>query len=200
MDTSEPTGLDETPGMVPATLKIVDRVGRGRVPNNEAWLAGIHGDLKKHPGFISVDVIRQLDLPRPEYLILVKFAAQVHLEAWQDSDEARLWLARLEKIVDEAPQLEQALGLEIWFDRGSTDAPQMPAFWKRVLLSIGCVYPMILLLDWAMSPLSRSLPPEVQILIVVVPLSILLTWPVMPVASRLLRRWLYPLRPGSASN
>jgi len=177
------------PGL--ATLMVVDQVSKDGIQNYEAWLAGIHGDLKSQPGFVSVDVIRQLDQPRPEYLILIKFTDQAQMERWQSSQEAAQWLAKLEGLVDKAPRMEQAIGLEIWFDRKAAGQPDLPAYWKRVLLSIACVYPMIMLLEWALDPVIGGLPPAARILLVVVVLSALLTWPIMPFATRILRSWLF---------
>ena len=173
-----------------ATLMVVDHVNRESISDYEDWLSGIHDDLQNQRGFVSVDVIRHLDQPDPEYVILVKFENQETLKRWRSSSELAAWLSKLEGLVASKPHFEEAIGLEFWFDRASR-RHRMPAFWKRVILSIACVYPMIIMLSWAFAPIIGSWPPAGQIFVVVVVLSTLLTWPIMPYATRLLKPWLY---------
>lgn len=173
-----------------ATLMVVDHVNRESVSDYEDWLTGIHGDLQNQRGFVSVDVIRHLDQPDPEYVILVKFDDRESLSRWRSSPELAAWLSKLEGLVARKPHFEEAIGLELWFDRASRPH-RMPAFWKRVILSIACVYPMIIFLSWAFAPIIESWPPAGQTFVVVVVLSTLLTWPIMPHVTRLLKSWLY---------
>ncbi len=174
-----------------ATLMVVDHVKSECISDYESWLTGIHGDLQKQIGFVSVDVIRHLDQPNPEYVMLVKFDNQEKLNRWRSSLKLADWLSKLEGLIEREPHFEEAIGLEIWFDRSSRPQQEMPAIWKRVVLSIGCVYPMIIFFSWAFSPIIGTWPPAGQIFVVVVVLSALLTWPIMPYATRLLRPWLY---------
>jgi len=174
-----------------ATLMVVDHVKSECISDYESWLTGIHGDLQKQRGFVSVDVIRHLDQPNPEYVILVKFENQESLNRWRSSLRLADWLSKLEGLIEREPHFEEAIGLEIWFDRASLPQHIMPAFWKRVVLSIACVYPMIIFLSSSFGPIIGTWPPALQIFVVVVVLSALLTWPIMPYATRFLRPWLY---------
>ncbi len=67
-----------------------------------------------------------------------------------------------------------------------------PPFWKRVIICVICVYPLIVLLRLALAPVTGGLPWGVALLPNVVILSALLTYPVFPWVTRLLRPWLYP--------
>ncbi len=175
-----------------ATLMVVDHVRPDRLSDYEDWLSGIHGDIQKQPGLVSVDVIRHLDQPNPEYVILVKFDGRENLDRWRSSPTLSHWLSKVEALVEKEAHFQEAIGLEIWFDRTGRPRQEMPAFWKRVVLSVACVYPMILFLDWVLGPLIGAWPPAARILAVVILLSTVLTWPIMPYASRLLKPWLYP--------
>ncbi|NNE85568.1 MAG: hypothetical protein HKN28_16515 [Alphaproteobacteria bacterium] len=157
-----------------ATLMIVDQVNRESISDYEDWLTGIHGDLKNQRGFVSVDVIQHLNQPNPEYVILVKFENQQSLNTWRSSPELAVWLSKIEGLVASEPHFEEAIGLELWFDRASSQ-DRKPAFWKRVVLAIACVYPMIFILGWAFAPITESWPAAVQLFVVVVVLSTLLT-------------------------
>lgn len=173
-----------------ATLMVVDHVNRESISDYEDWLNGIHGSLKKQHGFVSVDVIRHVDQPDPEFIILIKFENQESLNGWRTSSELAAWLSKLEGLVASEPHFEEAIGLELWFDRSSSQH-RIPTFWKRVILSIACVYPMIIILSWVFAPIIESWPPASQVFVVVVVLSTLLTWPIMPYMTRILKPWLY---------
>jgi antibiotic biosynthesis monooxygenase (ABM) superfamily enzyme len=97
-----------------ATWMIVDHVNRESVSDYESWLNGIHGDLGKQHGFVSVDVIRHLDQPDPEYVILVKFEDQESISRWRSSPELASWLSKFEGLVTSDPRFEEAIGLELW--------------------------------------------------------------------------------------
>ena len=45
----------------PVTVMIIDRVKPDKVSEYEAWLEGIHTDIKYFEGFQSVDIIKQGD-------------------------------------------------------------------------------------------------------------------------------------------
>ncbi len=74
-----------------ATLMVVDHVKSECLSDYESWLTGIHGDLQKQRGFVSVDVIRHLDQSNPEYVILVKFENQESLNRWHSSLRLADW-------------------------------------------------------------------------------------------------------------
>ncbi len=84
-------------------------------------------------------------------------------------------------------------GLELWFDRPTTTRDlKEPPLWKQVIIGVVCVYPLVLLLNWGLGPVTQGIPKELAVLINVIILSTLLTYPVMPWVTRLLRAWLYP--------
>ncbi len=103
-------------------------------------------------------------------------------------------------VIHHADQLPSDYLLLVKFVRALTPASapthapapktRLPAFWKSVVLSISLVYPMIVLLDWLLDPIIGGLPTYAQIFVIVVALSTLLTWPIMPCATRLLKGWL----------
>lgn len=57
-------------------------------------------------------------------------------------------------------------------------------------MSAAAVYPMLMLLMALSSPIIGGLPQFLQVLIIVIVLSALLTWPIMPWLSKVLRPWL----------
>lgn len=177
----------------PITTMFADHVRPDRVDEYEAWSTGIHGEVMKFPGFLSVDVIRPEDSSHLEYITLVKFDSCENLKRWQDSPTMAEWLEKLPKLLVGDPHAQECVGLELWFDRPRTSRRlEEPPLWKQVVIGVVCVYPLVLLLRWALSPVTGGFPWAIALLINVIILSALLTYPVMPWVTRLLRPWLYP--------
>ena len=171
----------------------VDHVKPDRIDAYEAWVTGIHRDLRGFPGFLNVDVIKPRNAAETEYIGLVKFDCREHLEAWLGSTNVADWTARLPDLLVNAPHAQEASGLDVWFTRPIRRTEvRRPAFWKQAVLGVVTVYPMILLLDALLLYALAPLPKELSIFIVVCILSMLLTYPIMPFATWLLRKWLYP--------
>jgi len=183
----------------PVTTMFTDRVKPGKTAEYDAWSAGINGDVKRFPGFVSVDVIRPEDGDHLEYITLVKFDSCENLKRWKESPNLAKWMKKLPNLLAGSSRTQERVGLELWFDRpSSSQSLKEPPFWKRVVIGLVCVYPLILFLRWALEPLTAGFPSRVALLFQVVVLSSLLTYPVMPWVTRLLRPWLYPKSKRSA--
>ena len=176
----------------PVTTMYTDRVKPDMIVEYDAWSAGVNGDVKRFPGFLSVDVIRPEDSDHPEYITLVKFDSCENLKRWRESPNSAKWMEKLPMLLAGSSHAQERFGLELWFDRpSSSQSLKEPPFWKQVLIGVVCVYPLILILIWALGPFTAGLPGKVALLLNVFILSSLLTYPVMPWVTRLLRPWLY---------
>ncbi len=179
----------------PVTTMFTDRIKPDKTDEYEAWSTGIHGDAKQFQGFLSVDVIRPKESSHPEYITLVKFDSCHNLKRWKESPNLAKGLEKLPNLLITDSHAQESVGLELWFDRPNIPQRQKePPFWKRVVIGVICVYPLILLLSWALAPVTGGVPNRIALLLNVVILSALLTYPVMPWVTRLLRPWLYPKR------
>jgi antibiotic biosynthesis monooxygenase (ABM) superfamily enzyme len=190
------TGGGLSPGTLrnePVTTMFTELVKPDKTDEFEAWSTGIHGDIKQFPGFLGVDVIRPDESNHPEYITLVKFDNCENLMRWKESPNLAKWLEKLLNLLISDSHAQECAGLDLWFDR--PNIPQKlkePPFWKQVAIGVICVYPLIMLLRWALEPVTGGLPGSIALLLNEVILSALLTYPVMPWVTRLLRPWLYP--------
>jgi len=171
------------------TLVVTELVRRSRVPQYEAWARELHATLARQPGFLGVHVLRGESGGRPEYVTLLRFASPQALAHWRASPEYASALARLPEFTAAEVDYREAVGLEAWFDRPARAAPP---FWKNVVVGVVGVYPLILLFSLLFAPFTQSWPWYLGILSTVVPATIFLNWPVLPLLSRWWRRWLYP--------
>jgi hypothetical protein len=90
--------------------------------------------------------------------------------------------------------LQQLTGLETWFKLPGGNVPTMkpPPRWKMWLVSVVAVYPLVLTFQALLVPRMAGLPLPLKALSFPLVLLTLMTFVVMPVVTRLLRRWLGP--------
>ena len=177
----------------PITMMFSDRVKRGKVDEYETWLRDVHNDAKQFDGFLDVNFVRPSDPYSPEFITIIKFDNQENINNWMNSTTHAKWLAKLPGLIDQSADMQQASGLELWFSRPKnlvSAAP--PPIWKQVVLSVSIVYPLIVILNFVLSPVTNNLPWLLSLFISVTILSSLLTYPIMPAATKALRNWLYP--------
>jgi uncharacterized protein len=176
----------------PVTVLYSRRVKPGREADFEAWARGMVAAARQFPGHLGASV---LDAPGSrEYHILFTFADRRSLRAWLDSEERQRWLARVEELLEADRGLQQLTGLETWFKLPGSNVPTMkpPPRWKMWLVSLAAVYPLVLTFQAFVVPRMVGLPLPVRALMFPLVLLTLMTFVVMPVVTRLLRRWLGP--------
>ncbi len=188
--------MDEIqPPSGPITLVISEVVDPSQVPAYEAWTAGINHDARQFEGFLGVEVIRPRDHHHPEYVVMVKFDTYDHLRDWIISPTYRAWMDKSYGLIATRSQQQLPSGLELWFTlpQAQSGLPS-PPYYKQVVLGVLAVYPLILLANLLLGPLLAGLPSLLALLISVMFVSALLTYPVMPWLSKGLGGWLYPGR------
>ncbi len=178
----------------PITLVISEVVNLSKIYDYEAWAKGINQAARQFEGFLGVDVIRPREHDYPEYVIILKFDNYHHLRVWLASASYREWIRKSESFIVRRSRQQLPSGVEVWFnlptDRVSTSS--QPAYYKKVILGVLSVYPLILLANWLLGPLLQGFPPLLGLLISVIFVSAFLTYPVMPWLTQLLSFWLYP--------
>jgi antibiotic biosynthesis monooxygenase (ABM) superfamily enzyme len=176
----------------PVTVLYSRRVKPGREADFEAWARDIVAAARQFPGHLGASV---LDAPGSrEYHILFNFADRGSLRAWLDSEERRRLLARVGELLETDRGLQQLTGLETWFKLPGSNVPTMkpPPRWKMWLVSLVAVYPLVLSFQALVVPRMAGLPLPLRALLFPLVLLTLMTFVVMPTATRLLRRWLGP--------
>jgi antibiotic biosynthesis monooxygenase (ABM) superfamily enzyme len=176
----------------PVTVLYSRRVKPGREADFEAWARGIVAAARQFPGHLGASV---LDAPGSrEYHILFTFADRRSLRAWLDSEERRRWLARVGELLEADRGLQQLTGLETWFKLPGANVPTMtpPPRWKMWLVSLVAVYPLVLAFQVLVVPRMARLPLPLLALVFPLVLLTLMTFVVMPMVTRALRRWLGP--------
>jgi uncharacterized protein len=179
------------------TLVISEVVEPSKVSAYEAWTKGINHDARQFEGFLGVEVIRPREHNHPEYVVIVKFKTYNDLRNWMMSPTYRHWMNQSYGLISARSEQQLPSGLELWitlpqFRSERRSSLPSPPYYKKVILGVLAVYPLILLADWLLEPLLTGLPPLLALLISVIFVSALLTYPVMPWLSKGLGFWLYP--------
>jgi uncharacterized protein len=180
----------------PVTVLYSRRVRPGREADFETWAHGIVAAARQFPGHLGASV---LGAPGSrEYHILFSFADRRSLRAWLESAERQRWLARLGDLLEADRGLQQLTGLETWFKLPGSNVPTMkpPPRWKMWLVSLVAVYPLVLAFQALLVPRMTRLPLPLRALLFPLVLLTLMTFVVMPMVTRLLRRWLGPRQDG----
>ncbi|MBD0337195.1 MAG: antibiotic biosynthesis monooxygenase [Cyanobacteria bacterium Co-bin13] len=178
----------------PITVVISEIVKPGRIQEYEAWTTGINQDAKQFEGFLGIEIIRPRDHDYPEYVVIVKFDTYAHLRDWLTSPTYQAWMDKSYGLLAARSHQQLPAGLELWFTlpRAQARKVEQPPYYKKVALGVLAVYPLILLSDALLGSLLAGVPPLLALLISVVFVSALLTYPVMPWLTKSLAFWLYP--------
>jgi antibiotic biosynthesis monooxygenase (ABM) superfamily enzyme len=176
----------------PVTVLSSRRVKPGREADVQAWAHGIVAASRRFPGHLGAAVLDDPD--SRAYHILVSFTDRRSLRVWLDSQERRRWLARVADLLEADQGMQQLTGLETWFKLPGANVPTMkpPPRWKMWLFSIVAVYPLVLAFQALVVPRMAGLPFPLRALSLPLVLLTLMTFVVMPVVTRVLRRWLGP--------
>lgn len=122
-----------------------------------------------------------------EFGILRTFASEAERDAFYAWSVFKAWDERARMMTEGEPEYRHLTGLEAWFR-----SPRPPPRWKMAVVTLLGVYPVSLFFGFLLAPHLTALPPWLSALIISALIVVSLTWAVMPLLTRLLRRWLSP--------
>ncbi|MEH6535318.1 MAG: hypothetical protein V7719_02920 [Psychroserpens sp.] len=157
----------------------------------ENWQSRIGEKIKEFNGFIGISN-KKLEGITNEYFTIFQFDTSYNLSKWQNSDILKEYLNELKQYSISESKVSQHDGLEIFFGKTET-ATQSTPFYKKVVLGVIAVYPLIIvvgkLYDW-LNPWAEKIPFEIGLFFQVIVISALMTYPVMPTLAKILHKWL----------
>lgn len=155
-------------------------------------LVEINHRLEAADGFGSLDVIRRDGGLGTDYYILARFEDVASLEKWKSSPERQALTREIETYSTTDVSREQAAGSNIWFEPvvNLPSTPRPPLLWKRWLISMIAVYPLLIVLAHLLKPITSRLPLELGLLLVAVILTGLNAAFIVPWLTKHLHTWL----------
>jgi len=179
----------------PVTVFISRQIKPGREADIEAWSLGVREACSQFPGYISSKSLeRHGEGSGPTHFdVLVTFESCDALKAWERSDIRQEWYAKLEPLI-EFERMSRIQGFEPWFPPPQmAGSPPRPHKLKMWFMTFICVYPLVVLVLYAIGPfMPTDIPIWVRLLISVPIVSFLMAFFVMPFLSKVFARWLYP--------
>ncbi len=188
--------MEQDKTLEPVTLVISKVVKPNKNDAYEVWAKGINKVIKRFDGFIGVDVIRPRDHSHNEYVVIIRFDNIDALNKWQASAICRSWLSNAQDLIETQSKYQKSDDLEFWFTLPDQNVdlatPQNPPYYKKVVVGILSVYPLIMLSNIFVAPYTTELPYLLRVLVSVIVISSLMSYPMIPWISKLLGFWLYP--------
>jgi antibiotic biosynthesis monooxygenase (ABM) superfamily enzyme len=166
----------------PSTIVVSRVVHPGQERRFERWAHEIDVAAGRFPGHLGN--VRLHDASGINYLVY-SFDSPQHLHAWETSEQRRSLVAQGDEISDE--NRGTVIGMDAWFAiAGQSATPK----WKTFLITWLAVYPVLLLISYALKALAPNLARPAQLAISSLLLTSSLTWLIMPFLARQLRTWL----------
>lgn len=171
---------------------VSDKVKLNHEISFENWQERIISELKNFEGFTSIST-KKLAGNKNEYFTVFQFDSNENLQKWLDSDILSKYLKEVEKYTILPPKVSLYRGIEFFFDVKESITKQ-PPFYKKVLMGITAVYPLIIIIgrlfNWLI-PGFEKLPFELALFLEVIVISSLMNYPVMPLLTKWFYKWLY---------
>ena len=179
----------------PVTLMFTRVPKHGRERDWELSIAEMDRAARNFPGHMGTTALKPRAGIGKAYRIIVRFDSLDNFRRWETSEERERLLQELESMESEPVTFWQETGLETWFelpeDVGKHHMMIPPPRHKMMVVSCIGVYLTITPLLISLGPQLSGFPIYVVTLVLVAITSVLLTYVVMPVMSRIFRHWLY---------
>jgi uncharacterized protein len=128
------------------------------------------------------------------YTIVLHFDTLEHLQGWLASETRRRLMDQIEPLLASGACVDIKTGLEFWFTP-PTPAQKHPPPYKHFLLTLSVIFPLTVLVPWALRPLFQVAPvlglPIVSTLVISAIIVGSATYVITPHYTRLLAGWLY---------
>lgn len=144
------------------------------------------------PGYEGVVSLRPQAGHPPIYTMVAHFASQADLDTWVSSEIRGRLYAEAEGVSVGGLNVQQAAGLEGWFQMPGQPIVVPPPRYKMAIITWVAIFPLLVLANLIATPLLSRVSPLVRVLPVSVVLIALMTWVVMPRMTKWFRFWLYP--------
>ena len=172
----------------PVTVVREIRVRPGRETAFEDLMGLLIAEAARQPGHLGATVVRA-DPRRPgdAHRFIYKFDRRSHLEAWHRSEIRARLFAPIEALI-ESDRYDAYPGLEAWFELPGASTPPR---WKTTLMSWAAIYPVVVMMSYAMHALRFEAPIPIRALLLTAIVVPVVAYVIAPWLGRLLHPWLH---------
>lgn len=177
----------------PVTVSVARTILPGHTRQANAWAHAGQELAREWPGYLGSGWVRN-GVDSTEWHMLYRFADADSLQEWEDSEERRWWIDSARDMM-ETTRVERHTGIEGWFSRPgdvSVVVPEtvVPPRWKQAISIFLPFFPLSLLANFLLHPLTQNWPLVFAVLVNIVILTPLMTYIFLPITTRLLQPWL----------
>lgn len=171
------------------TVTVARRVRPGREREFEEWADRLTEAASHFDGFLGAGRLRPST--GEEFHVIYRFASPEQLQVWLRSATRAELLTEGEQLMETVAET-RVTGMETWFALPGRDGVAAPPKWKMFLVA-GVVIYLLQVLEYSIfGVFVYDWPLMLRLLLMSFPVTAVMTWIVMPQASVLLRKWLYP--------
>ncbi|MER6031337.1 antibiotic biosynthesis monooxygenase [Streptomyces sp. NPDC001851] len=174
------------------TVVVTHRVAPGHVDDFLAWQQRMVQEESKFEGFRGTELFRPIEGLQEEWTTLYRYDSAEHLDAWLTSPQRQEILAAGESFSDFGLRtIDNSFGSWFAFEGNGKEPPPPPSGTRTSLAVWVGLYPTVVLLTLALSPL--HMPLWIGLLVGNLLSSFLMSFLIMPYyVNPLLGRWLRP--------
>jgi uncharacterized protein len=173
------------------TVLLRQPVPPGRAADVDSGVRELLATGPAAPGYLGSVVLHGGDAAAPELYVVLRFADVEAWRSWRTGDDVVGRLADLAGMTGTEPTRQHAEGIAGWFDLPGTSTATAPPKWKMAITTWCTIFPLLLLANLALSPVSRHLPWVAGLALGTLVTVPIMTWLAMPAVTRLLRSWLF---------
>ncbi|MEZ2229684.1 MULTISPECIES: antibiotic biosynthesis monooxygenase [unclassified Microcoleus] len=175
----------------PVTVEILEQVKPGCEDEFERLLSDILVAAAAFEGHLGVNIFRPNDRSNREYRIVFKFDHLSNLTSWENSPIRHRLLERIKRLTV-GSEYQRLTGLETWFTLPIQGAIVPPPRYKMVLVTWLVIFPLINIIPPFLNQLLFPWPTLLRSAIGAAFMVSLMTYVIMPRATKLFAKWLYP--------
>lgn len=132
------------PPPTPVSVVISSRIKPGAEAAYRAWEQRIAATQAKALGFQGYRLTPPIPGVQDDWVAILKFDSEAHLNGWMASPERQALLAEAGAFTDDVHACTVRTGFDQWFRVGGGTAPP-PAAWKQNMLVLLALYPVVFL-------------------------------------------------------
>jgi antibiotic biosynthesis monooxygenase (ABM) superfamily enzyme len=182
--------MSTAPRRDPVTVVFNRRVSEGHDEEYQAVVERAAEISRTFPGHLASTVLHT-DGTR-DYQVIYTFSDPHALHGWMVSSERHALIQQLDDVSEVFEKVEPLTGLETWFLLPNRTTITPPPRWKMWLVSFVAVYPFVVLFQWLIAPELEDWPLLLRSAIFPLVLLSIMTFVLMPYATRIAKHWLYP--------
>ncbi|MCG2613764.1 antibiotic biosynthesis monooxygenase [Terrimonas sp. NA20] len=172
---------------MPVHVAITRKVLPGKEEEFKKALRNFLGDSFIHGGVHGAAMITSLPgTDEREIGILRTFKDEAERDAFYQSKLFKEWDAYASTLTEETVYRDLT-GLEAWFR-----SPMPPPRWKMALVTLCGVFPASILLFFSIGKLIKEWPLMARLFVTAFLMVVMLTWFIMPLLTKGLKKWLKP--------